>query len=588
MGEPDFDAFFTSTWRPLLLQTFAVCGDVGVAREALASAYVDIWTRWSRLPAERREGQVRSRAWNGALVRSQALAFQRQQGLNDVQRQVLRGLGSLPLQTRKAIALAGLSELTLRQIARQIGETPDRAEQHVREGLTAMARSMKVEPDEVAERMEGLVGLARAAAQPVAEDLRRQGRRRRYGHHIVGAATAVALTVAAGLLTYAGPPATAGLPSLGPALGRGLLQTSFGLDRSLGTRPPGWVEGTTDDNTSGSGINTPCQESRFADPQGTKALVRRFQTRGMRLVQTIEVSRTAQQADRAYRTVLGWYAGCASGGVQLLSAYDVRGLGDGAELMRFRTAGQQVGGFAVVLARSGTLTTWSAISIPRGVAPGRTALLALAQDSVYRLCASRVSGPCRLQPRVSEVALPPTGEQPGMLAVADIPLFPRITRPWVGTRAAPARANPAATPCDQTSFPNAGATTGLTRTFLIPGAQLPTSFGLSETFGQFSTRAQASRLRERIGAKMEDCPRRALSAKIRESGTGPGFSYWKLTSQVRDHTSVTFWMGIVQVGSYVAQVGFVPSDGPRAADFDRATFAALVARARDRLQELAS
>src|SRR6185312_15676308 len=77
----------------------------------------------------------------------------------------------------------------------------------------------------------------------------------------------------------------------------------------------GWRLVQTSDNTSGSGINSVCQATRFADPRGKGTMVRTFTTDGAganrrRVVQTIEISRSARASQKAYRTTLGWFAGC--------------------------------------------------------------------------------------------------------------------------------------------------------------------------------------------------------------------------------------------------------------------------------------
>jgi hypothetical protein len=66
-------------------------------------------------------------------------------------------------------------------------------------------------------------------------------------------------------------------------------------------------------STSGAGLGNGCQERRFADSRGYAALVRTFRAAGdpaRSAIQTVEVSRSVSQAHRAYRTTLGWYAGC--------------------------------------------------------------------------------------------------------------------------------------------------------------------------------------------------------------------------------------------------------------------------------------
>jgi hypothetical protein len=59
---------------------------------------------------------------------------------------------------------------------------------------------------------------------------------------------------------------------------------------------------------------------------------------------------------------------------------------------------------------------------------------------------------------------------------------------------------------------------------------------------------------------------------------------WRLEVQVNQQQMlVPYWMGVVQVGRYVAQVTMTPVGKY---DVDQKTFEALVVRARDRLHEV--
>ena len=176
-----------------------------------------------------------------------------------------------------------------------------------------------------------------------------------------------------------------------------------------------------------------------------------------------------------------------------------------------------------------------------------------------------------------------------MLAVADLPPIGTITKPWVGTKAGPAGKNPAATTCDRADFKAAGSRRSLSRTFLIPGAHMPDRFGLSETWGRFTSSRQAKAFVQQVRKRMDACEDKDLGAKIsqrNEKGNGPSgsvWAMWRLESEISDKQKIGYWMGIARYGPHVAQVGFVPGDR---SDVSPAAFRALVVRARDRLFEL--
>ena len=133
------------------------------------------------------------------------------------------------------------------------------------------------------------------------------------------------LTLVAGALVRVQPTTQETQPAhLGPAVKRSMLLGTPGL-RPLGS-PARWTVEKTSDNTKGSGINSFCQGSRFADPQGLRTYVRSYRFAGSpdrKASQTIELSRTVRQARTGYATAVKWFGGCQQARVQLLSSYGV-------------------------------------------------------------------------------------------------------------------------------------------------------------------------------------------------------------------------------------------------------------------------
>ena len=208
--------------------------------------------------------------------------------------------------------------------------------------------------------------------------------------------------------------------------------------------------------------------------------------------------------------------------------------------------------------------------------------------SVQNLCHRDGAGPCNVQPVAVPVLPPPSGETRGMLAVADLPAVGSINQPWVGADPAPARVNVAATTCDEADFVKGGAISPLTRTFLIPQARkLPRRFGITETYGDFRQPANAKKFFTAISGRMASCEDRQLSSKVPTAVVvgkgyrGSSYALWRVDNEINDkQETVSYWMGIAQVGRYVAQVNFTPSGD---ADVDEDTFRAMITRARDRM-----
>ncbi|QWZ06852.1 hypothetical protein KRR39_15150 [Nocardioides panacis] len=383
-------------------------------------------------------------------------------------------------------------------------------------------------------------------------------------------------------------PATAAVTDTTPT-GANLLDRD--QIRRLGEDRP-WQVTRTDDNTSGDGINTTCQQTRFADPDGVAALVRTFSTRGgaqRSAVQTVEVSRSERQARLGFRTTVGWYAGCRVGRLQVLSSYRVDNIGDEAAVLMLRLWKKPVTTLSVAIARTGKVTTSTVGSTVGASPPPPSQITQSLADSVAMLCARSGSADCAKQPTYRVVPPPPSGEERGILAVADLPPVGRIARPWVGTRPAPARRNPSATTCDQADFAKAGATTTRTRTYLIPEASLPARFGLSETYGRFRTPAAARRFLSDVRRSVARCEDRDLATQVsgerHQADRSPqlDLSSWDLQTEISDKQKVRFRLGFVRVGDTVAQLTFAPAPSD---DMTATGFHSLLVRSADRLREL--
>jgi hypothetical protein len=351
-----------------------------------------------------------------------------------------------------------------------------------------------------------------------------------------------------------------------------------------------WVLARTDDHTGGTGIRSVCQQDRFADPDGLDAVVRVSRAaddRGRRTVQTVEISRSPRQALAAYRTTLRWYAGCEVARLQLLDAYRVDDLGDQADLLVFRLWREPVSTVSVAVARTGSVTT-SLVSTTVGRRPPGAARMARAlEGAVSKLCARTTTPGCIGLPRLRAVPPPPSGGERGALATVDLPPVGRIDEPWVGTRTVRARRAGVATSCDRAGFVRAGAPGSRTGTYLIPQANLPPRFGLSETFGRFRTGRAAQRFMADVRRSVAGCEKRDLASQVgaerRDTSRRQDASSWNVTTEVSETDRVRFRLGFVRVGRRVAQLSFTPT---AADDMSQAAFDDLLGRAGDRLREL--
>lgn len=586
----EFDEFYLNSRRRLVLQTFAVTGDLGASRTAVRDAYVAARHHWKKVGRMADPEQwMRPRAWAIAQRRHTVRPWHREKSLSADQTELLEALHKLSDVQRKTLVLTHLAAVPMSDISREIGETQDDTESHLQTASAMLALALDGDTTAIRARLQSLEPAADSVKLPRPPIIRRNGLRRRRNHAVIGSVLAVLVTVGAGALVV--PQSGSVAPAAKPEalVSKRMLLTSEQV-APLAPRQAWQVTGTSD-NTSGTGINTMCQTARFADTKGLGTWVRTFAagTPPKGLVQTVEISNSPGAAKRAFETTLGWYAGCTTPRIQLVDAYDVQGVGEQATVLRMRIPAKQPRSFVVGIARTGSLTTSTVLETqtPAPVDPGL--LVSTLTASVQNLCSSKVAGDCVGAVTTQATLPPPSGETAGMLAIADLPAITDVMSAWAGTDPVPATQNVAATTCDRTDFAKAGAKDPVTRTYLIPDANLPQRFGLTETLGRFATAQAASSVVATVANRMKTCQDKELGSTVSHAVVklrpgAPSYAMWRLENQVnKEQEVVPFWMGVVQVGPYVAQVNLTPVGRY---DVDQQTFEALVVRARDRLQEL--
>lgn len=594
---PEFDEFYLAGRRRILLEAYALTGDLSAARSAVRDAFMAARQRWVRVGRLRDpEEWVRPRAWAIAQRRHVARLWSREKGLSDEQKRVLDALHHLPDQQRKIVLLTHLAGLTTHDIGRELGETAARVEGQLSEATRSFCGDTDCAPDGVLAAIEVLAPVVEAVALPHPLVLHRGGARRRRVHAVAAVVVLLALTLVGGLFVVRGgvaEPAAASRPAAKPNGVTASMLLGLPEVQSLVPRET-WRVLNTSDNTQRTGINTVCQNTRFADPQGRGAFVRTFSAPGktrLNFLQTIEISRSAEAAAAAYKTTLGWFAGCNEARLQLLNAYRVTGLGEEAQMLKLRIPGGVGRTYVVGLARSGSLTVSTVLETLNGRPPEVPRAVRALTTAVRRVCDTDQGGPCPTVVAAAPVLPPPSGETAGTLAAADLPVVGRINRPWVGTRPAPARPNLAATTCDKSDFVKSGARNAATRTFLVPQAKVPRRFGITETYGTFPGPRKADAFVSKVSAAMATCEKRDLGAEVSSELSqvkgyrGSEYALWRLDSEIDTNSTVGFWMGVARVGRYVAQVNFTPAGDD---DIDEVTFQVLISRARDRLFELSA
>jgi RNA polymerase sigma-70 factor (ECF subfamily) len=153
----DFDEFYASTARRVLLHVYAVCGDLGDAQDITQEAYARAWQQWAAVAEyEHPELWVRKVAWRLAANRWRGLrrwlAAQTRHGPGEDTEgpsperiAVLSAMRRLPETQRHAIAMHYLLDMPVQEIAESTGVPSGTAKARLARGRAALAPLLKDE-----------------------------------------------------------------------------------------------------------------------------------------------------------------------------------------------------------------------------------------------------------------------------------------------------------------------------------------------------------------------------------------------------------------------------------------------------------
>ena len=207
MRDPDqFDAFYADARQRLLLQTYALTGDLPAARSAVRDAFVAAWHHWHKVTRRGEpEAWARPHAWQHAQRRHTARLWHRDRSLAPELRATLEALSELTGQQRKALLLHELAGLSGADLARELALPEASADRQLRLAAAQFAIHRDIDPELVGETLQGLSARTEDVRFPRATIIRRTGTARRRTHTLVGVAIGSATVVAAGTLVGTGP-----------------------------------------------------------------------------------------------------------------------------------------------------------------------------------------------------------------------------------------------------------------------------------------------------------------------------------------------------------------------------------------------
>jgi len=602
MRSPDaFDAFYKTSRDRLLLQTYALTGDLPAARSSVRDAFVAAWHHWRKVGRKRDpEAWLRPNAWAQAQRRHTARPWHRDKTLDPELRATLDALGTLTHQQRRILLLSELAKVSTTDAAREIGLTQVAADRLLESAETAYTQARESDPSQTLAELQALSGVLAGTPFPRATIIRRAGTARRRlftGAGIIGTALALVGTgffvtdnqgVAPSLEAQVVSGSTIRKPeAAAPRLDDDSLLTS---DQAARLSPAAsWQSTSTTDNSEGDGIYNACQRSRLADSDALEARVRTFRGKPksgdpIGAVQATELSRTSDRADEAFTITTGWYGGCTSPHTQLLSTYAVGGVGDEARIFLLRTWGASASTLTVGVARTGQIVTTTVRRTPGSTRPTTQPVALFLAAGVNRLCGTPGAGTCAGPPTVKRVAPIAIGEAPGMLDQVDLARPGKVSTDWTASKAVQADQNIAALVCDDSDFSKSPVSNGLSRSFLMRNPKLPARFGMDESVGTLPSSRRAQSFVDRVRKRMANCEDKnqgsEVTTMVDRSGKTVEVAAWHIVTEINDDDTVDVLMAVVRSGYAVAEIGFVTANS---ATFDRPTFVALAERAAERL-----
>lgn len=591
-----FEALYLALRRRLLLQCFALTGDLSAARAGVRDAFISARQQWRRVGSlEQPEAWIRQRAMNTTQRRHVPHRRRAHRDLDEQQIVVLTALAQMKDGERKALILHHLGDLTVQTIGRDLSITERSARQRLTSAEAAFARNRGCDQARITDELRTLAPVVTHPGLPRARSIHDRAHRRARLQIVVGVVAAAALATVGGLIIEP----TAHSDALAIINGRPVTHAMFLTAAQVQNALPGgdWQDVGTATITAKSGPLDACRPSPLADKNGAGAWIRRFQssTTGSTLTQRTELSTArsivsggegSYSAPAAYSTALAWYGDCSGTAAHLVSAAQLKGVGDHGWLFQISVA-KPATTYQVIVAEQGFVTSTLVLSTPTtktsAPPPG---LAALGQAMTHSLCQASASEACPAATTAEATAsVPPMVEYPGMLIAADLPLLPAMMHPWAGTRPVKGGTNLALTLCDKTTF--AGATTSA-RTFLIPGASLPETFGLTETVATYPTVAAAAKAANTITSLMATCHKREVGTQVDQHRSAPSnllapsVNMWHEVAETGLKHTVTYWTGVTQYGKSVAQVTFIPSSS---ANTTAPAFLSLMERAAQRLTQ---
>lgn len=601
MKPEEFDDLYPQARSHLLLETFALTGDLTASRSAVRDGLVILVHHWRK--ANRKGdpvGWMRSAAWDRAQRHHQTHVWQRDPHLPAHVRSVLAALSVLDETQRKALIGTHLADLEGLELSRLVGVTPVRTQQALESATQDTAALLEIDPAQVPDQLRSLREMTETVEWPRESLLRHAGAARRRTHSVIGAVAAAAVVVLAGTAVSSGTHDRANLdaervtqsPTAEPP--KTALLDDARLLSVASVQPVAprltWQLAETTDNEGADPILGPCMRDRFADEwAGMDGSVRRFTATGAAgqratVTQFVELSQSLRTAGKTYQRMRSWFGACNAPRYQLLSTHQITGVGaDGIQFryLDWNSPRRQV---TVNVARTGRLTMTTIDELTAVKKPG--APVASAQvlaDGVDSQCASDVATECALAPRLEPILPLKAGPPLGLLKEVDLPPVANAPSGWGGTKTTPARTVPAIAQCASGTFTGQGITRATTRDFVFPEMKKST-FGVTQAVAAFGKPHQAAAFVQGFTDRIGACSEAEMGSTVEQLRLDrtpqADLAVWHVSVELADDATMQSLVAVARAGDRVTQLVFVPDSEHMMTEAD---FIAMAVRAQQRI-----
>lgn len=161
MEAHEYDDFYAASFGRLVNQVYAMTGDREEARDCVQEAFVRAWSHRTRIEAATAEAWVRTTAYRLAVSRWRRVKLSRRPADRALQPAtagsspdpsrvaLVRALQQLPEDQRRALVLHHLCDLSVREVATEVGSPEGTVKARLSRGRTALAALLGEEtPDE--------------------------------------------------------------------------------------------------------------------------------------------------------------------------------------------------------------------------------------------------------------------------------------------------------------------------------------------------------------------------------------------------------------------------------------------------------